>query len=389
MVKINSIRIQGYRPFKDMTATFQPLEVLVGANGSGKTSLFEFLKFLRDSLKDDIPSEIVGGSIGQRIFHAGGPDKFWWSLEIDLGLRRPLRYQGELLGPVGATKVVFERVISKPLDTEHGGTMFLNVQNGVGRLYDPEIKRIKHQDITLKRPNQLALGRMNNPAFSSLNTLREYIEDWRFFSSFKINNERLRQPVPIEQEPELKEDASNLSSVLHFLFSEHPAIFEELQTFLRLAVPGFKRLSVKARGGPGQVLAFWQETGQEKDELSLADLSDGVLRLVSWFVLCLHPSPPPLICIDEPDQGVHPRTLPILAGLFERASANTQLILATHASYFLLQFRLENIAVMRKEMGKAVYIKPETSKWLRNSLDEFGNQELEMLHRNDELERLI
>jgi predicted ATPase len=66
---LKSVTIQGYQPFGDFTARLGPLEVLVGANGSGKSSLFEFLKFLRDGVRSDIPSEIVPDSIGQRIIH--------------------------------------------------------------------------------------------------------------------------------------------------------------------------------------------------------------------------------------------------------------------------------------------------------------------------------
>ena len=92
------------------------------------------------------------------------------------------------------------------------------------------------------------------------------------------------------------------------------------------------------------MIAFW---GEEKieTELSLADLSDGTLRFIAWATLCVMPSPPTLICIDEPDQGVHPRTLPILAGLFEKASSKT----------------------------------------LLTNLQEFGTAELELMHRNDEM----
>ena len=100
------------------------------------------------------------------------------------------------------------------------------------------------------------------------------------------------------------------------------------------------------------------------------------------------PSPPTLICIDEPDQGVHPRTLPILAGLFEKASQKTQIILATHSSYFLSQFELTNIAVMKKESGKSVYINISNSQTLIDNLDDFGRDELEKMHQSDELEIL-
>lgn len=375
--RLSSIKIQGYRPFRDFFAPLGPIEVLVGANGSGKSSLFEFLRFLRDSLQQDIPPEIVPGSIGQQIFHKPGPERFSWDLEVDFGPELVVRYEGEILGPVGRLEVSFERVVTASPEVEPWS--FLEVRGGAGSL--------EGQQIALKRPNQLALSTATNPSFPMLYNLREYIESWRFYSAFQIAKDRIRQPVPVEQDPILHEDAGNLSALLHFLFTEHPDRFRELERHLQTTVPGFRGLTVKARGGPGQVLAFWQEEGIEGD-LSLADLSDGILRLLCWIALAVQPNPPALICIDEPDQGVHPRTLPLLGALFEKASDRTQILLATHASYFLLQFGLERIAVLRKEGGEAKFLKPAGSQALVDNLEDFGTEELEAMHRSDELEQL-
>jgi len=387
--RLNSVKILGYRPFRDFLASFNSLEILVGANGSGKSSLFEFLKFLRDSIYQDIPPEIIAGSIGQQIFHIPGPERFWWSIEINTGQPVPIRYQGELMGPVGRTHISFERVQSaKPFSPQYKTPyLFMNIRERQGVMQDPKSRKLRKQEIVLKRPNQLALSTVTNPAMVTLYNLREYIRDWRFYSSFNIANDKIRKSVPIEQEPVLHEDAGNLSSVLHYLMTEHSMLFDELQQHLRSAIPGFEGLVVKARGGPGEVIAFWREEGIDSD-LSLADLSDGILRLICWTVLCVQPNPPSLICIDEPDQGVHPRTLPILAGLFEKACDRTQILLATHASYFLMQFDISRIAVMRKEHGEAKFIKPRDSRALNENLEDFGPEEIEIMHRSDELEQL-
>jgi len=391
---IHSLKLQGYRPFGDFTTRLSELEVVVGANGAGKSSLLEFLKFLRNAVHQDIPPEIVEGSAGQQIFHRPGPDRFRWSIEIELlqprhftppgeatdWFPRIILYQGEVLGPVGRVRVLWEQVL--PTHDK----VFMRVQDGEGFAQDPETGNLR-QELYLRRPNQLALSVMTNPSLTTLYYLREFIANWRFYSAFNINNVRIRKPVPVEQEPVLQEDGSNLSAVLFNLMTEHPVVFDALKTCLRSAVPGFRNLTVKARGGPGEVIAFWQEQGVD-DELSLADLSDGILRFLCWVTLCLTPNPPTLICIDEPDQGVHPRTLPILAGLFEKASVRTQLLLATHASYFLTQFDISRIAVMRKVDGESQYLKPGDSEALRANLADFGVAELEAMHRSDELEIL-
>jgi len=397
-MRLLSIDIKGYRPFKEFKANFESLEVIVGANGAGKSSLFEFLKFLRDGMYREIPTEIIEGSIGQQIFHLPGLEKFTWNLEIDTNTIDTNRdvsmlYQGELVGPVGKTQITYEKVVSsKPFSDQYKNPyIFMDIQGNQGRVQDSEIGRFQNtiieQDIQSKR-NQLALGTITNPRLQLLFGLREYIQTWRFYSSFNIANHKIRKSVVIEQEPILYEDAGNLSSVLFYLQTEHQEIFNELQLLLRLMIPGFKNLMVKARGGPGDIIAFWQEKGVD-ESISLANLSDGILRLICWICLCLHPHPPRLICIDEPDQGVHPRTLSILAGLFEKASERTQILLATHSSYFLSQFDLSKIAVIRKEQGEAKFIKPSNFKVLTDILEDFGADEIEKLHRSDELEQLI
>jgi predicted ATPase len=378
--RLLSIAIKGYRPFRDFSAALGPLEVLVGANGAGKSSLFEFLRFLRDGMIQDIPPEIVAGGIGQQVFHRPGPDRFEWTIGVSLRDGFLASYAGELLGPLGHVRVV-EEVSNVDLRVP-----LLSVYDRHGEIQDPATPA-GPQEIALRRPTQLALGTITNPMFATLYDLRESIAGWRFYSSFQVSTDKIRQPVPVEQEPVLLEDAGNLSALLHFLLTEHPDIFDELQQHLRSMVPGFRGLAVKARGGPGQVLGFWREEGVES-ELSLSDLSDGTLRLLCWTALCLQPNPPSLVCIDEPDQGVHPRTLPVLAGLFEKAADRTQILLATHASYFLVQFGLDRIAVLRKEAGGARFIKPSSVVALTESLEEFGPDEIEVMHRSNELERL-
>lgn len=386
---IRSLKIGGYRPFGDFMTKLSELEIIVGANGAGKSSLFEFLKFLRDAILQDIPPEIVSGSIGQQIFHQPGADKFWWSVEIDMSQPVTLYYQGEVLGPIGHTHVSFERVqTSKELSPEHTQPyLFLDIHERKGLIQEPGSGKIVHQELNLRRPNQLALSIMTNPSLPTLYHLREFIANWRFYSAFNINTSRIRKSIPTEQEPVLHEDGGNLSAVLFFLITEHPLVFDELKHHLKSAIPGFRNLTVKARGGPGEVIAFWEEEGVTGD-LSLADLSDGTLRFLCWATLCLMPDPPTLICIDEPDQGVHPRTLPVLAGLFEKASLRTQIFLATHASYFLTLFDISRVAIMKKVNGESHYLKPTDSQILRANLDDFGVAELEAMHRSDELEAL-
>lgn len=374
--RLTSINIKGFRAFRDFTAELGALEVLVGANGSGKSSLFEFLKFLRDATDREIPPEIIEGAYGRQVFYKPGPDEISWKINNISSGTILINYEGIVFGPIGNIGIENEGV-------------GINLDGDDGQYFG---RRPHSFSETFKKKRLL-----DTSNFRAIRPVRDqdYIEKfdqfiynvskWRFYNTVTLASEKIRRPVVIEQDPVLKEDCSNLSSVLHQLMTEYPETFNELQSYVRMVIPGFESLTVKARGGPGEVIAFWREKGVDAD-LTLTDLSDGILRLLCWMVLCLHPKPPALICIDEPDQGVHPRTLSLLAGLLQKASERTQILVATHSSYFLTQFDLANIAVMKKVNGEAVFTKPINSTVIKSLLADFGTDELGYLHWSDQLE---
>ena len=385
-----AIRIRGYRPFRDVLFRFNRLEVIIGANGSGKSSLFSFLKFLKDSCCREIPMEIIPGAVGQKIFHKPGPDKFFWNAQIDFQNRVPVFYQGEVERKGGKPNVIFERILTKkPLDeSTQGGFTFLDFKDGKGLVRDPEDKEYLRKEWDLKKPNQLGLGAITDAGLQMLFNLREYVRGWRFYHGSTLRIQKIRRPSPPAKEPILDEDGGNLSAVLHLLKDDHPEAFEDLRSLIQFAIPGFKSLTVKEQGGFGEVMAFWREEGVET-ELSFADLADGILRFIAWAPLCVTPLPPTLICLDDPAQGLHPRTLPVLAGLFEKAAERTQVLLTTHASYFLTQFDLENVSIIKKTSGGSTYVNVRNSQALLNQLQKVEVEEMESMYRADELEAMF
>jgi len=382
---IETIEISGYRPFDQFQAGPRDLTVIIGANASGKSSLFDFLRFVSFAASNPLPPEIDPLSVGKTLFHIGGPERIDMALVIDHGQRKPLRYEVEIHGPVGTPKIVRERLATtEPLTKgERAPFIFLDFRGGRGVVRDQVERKLKRPEWTVQ-PNELALRRALDPTLVTLSKFQSFLSSWRFYSGFDVSG-ALRRPVPTEPEPTLAEDGSNLSAVLFSLMTEHVDAWQELETHLRSAIPGFTSLKVKASGGPGTVIGVWREQGVE-GELNFADLSDGTLRLLCLATLCLAPSIPPLVCIDEPELGLHPRVLPMLAGLLRLASARSQVLVATHSPYLLAQFSLDEIAVMRKENGRAVFIRPGTSAALRREVEELGGEALAQLHISDELE---
>ncbi len=383
------IEIDGYRPFRGFSAEPGDLTVIIGANATGKSSLFDFLRFIRSAATNPLPPEIDERAAGKALFHAGRPERITFKLTVDLGARIPVEYEAEVLGPVGAPKVARERLATKePLRRDEVRPfIFLDFKGGQGVVHRPRERKLLRPEWTVK-PNELALRRALDPTLITLSRVQALLSSWRFFSGFDVSsNAAVRRPVPTEPEPVLMEDGSNLSAMLMWLNRKHQTVWEELESHLSSAVPGFRALNVEPRGGPGTVIGVWSEAGVA-GELTLADLSDGTLRLLCWAVLCLSPRLPPLLCIDEPELGLHPRVLPVLAGLLRLASARAQVLVATHSPYFLSHFPLEEIAVMRKEDGAARFVRPSTSTALREMVQDIGGEAITRLHLSDELETL-
>lgn len=389
--QLSRLQVSGYRALDQFDAQLEPLTVTIGANAAGKSSLFDLLAFISFAAANPLPPELDPRSVGKTLFHAGGPEAIELGLNVARGSMRPLRYHVKLSGPVGQPRVVSERLVSLHTNAE-GRTSeafpFLDFANGKGRLQSVlQVRGAAPQpEPWTLPPNELALRRALDPTFTTLNEFREYVSHWKFYAGFDVGmTAAIRRPVFTEPEPVLKEDGSNLSAVLFHLMTEHPEQWGELETHLRSAIPSFQSLNVKPRGGPGTVMAVWREEGV-KGELTLADLSDGTLKFLCWATLCLSPRKPSLICIDEPELGLHPRVLPVLAGLLRQAATETQFLITTHSPYFLSHFSLEEIAVMKKVEGRAVFARPASNEALRREIEELGSGELIRLHINDELE---
>ncbi len=382
---LRRLDIQGYRPFRTFSASFRGLTVIIGANASGKSSLFDFIRFLAFAAQNPLPVEIDPGSAGRTLFHAGGPEQIKYELDVDLDLRRPLTYAVTIQGPVGQPKITNEELCSRSEDFGwRQPFQYIRRDKSANFIFNRK-ERFK------PRPwdgpaNELYLRRILDPSFVTAARFRSYVAAWRVYSGFDVSaTSATRRPAIVQPDAVLTHDGGNVSAVLFSLMTEHQESWQELETHLRVAIPGFQALTVKARGGPGTVMALFREAGVSH-ELPLADLSDGSLRFLCWATLCLAPNPPPLICIDEPELGLHPRALPVLAGLIRQASAKCQILCATQSPYLLSQFSLDQIAVMRKEDGQPIFVRPASSAALREEIDELGDQALLQLYLSGELE---
>lgn len=300
-ILFHSIQLNNFLSFgeKSRAIELKALNIIIGANGSGKSNLLEAFELLRNA-----PEQIV-----KPIRQGGGVNNFLWKGAKDtpiayLGLSLSYKENDHLEYKLRFTEEWFR---FKLLDEVIGGVTWNSSewsleQSILSLLRDPK----QYPEITY-------LAKV----FSQITLYR----DWTF-GRHAIPRHPQKTDLPNYT---LEPDASNLGLVLN-RFSGEPAVKRRVIKALRDLYPSIEDYFVLIEGGTVQV--FFLE-GDFK--IPATRLSDGTLRYLCLLAILCNPTPPPLICIEEPELGLHPDVLPTLAELLKEASERTQLIITTHS----------------------------------------------------------
>jgi len=343
-----------------------PLNVLIGPNGSGKSNLIEAISLLRAAPTDLAAPIREGGGLREWLWK-GLPSTSVAQIHTTVwypdGIM-PLRYR-IALATAGQRMEVVDEAIENERPSKQGETdsyFYYRYQNGHPAL---NVKTMEDEDGgELGKRVKRSLRREDlNPEQSVLSQRRDpdrypevtYVADrfgriqvYREWNLGRKTPPRLPQPADLPGDF-LLESAANLGLVLNDL--EHRGTIKEaLLEHLSRFYDAVEDLTTKIQGGTVQI--FFHERGLQ-DPIPATRLSDGTLRYLSLLAILCHPSPPPLVCIEEPELGLHPDILPTIAELLLDASTRTQLIVTTHSD--VLVSALSNVpeAVLVCERGES------------------------------------
>jgi predicted ATPase len=350
---IEAIEISGYGPFSRFTAPLLPLTLIVGENGSGKSSLFDALRLLSHVVENPIPPGIDPWRPPDQLFHIGGPKQIELAVTVTRGSAAPLRYELTIEGFASTPRVARERLATMQIagDCEESPFVFLDFHDGKGRIQDA---RVPMHELSVPL-TELALRRARDPALVTLSQFRDFVGSWRFHRPFDVSpSSAMRKPSRTCDDPIFAEDGSNLAAVQAWLELEHPKIWDELNEQMREAVPGFASLEPRPDDADRMATVFYRERGLDAP-LTLHTMSTGTLNVLGLLTLAAAPSPAPVICFDEPEIHLHPRALPVLATALKRAAARCQVLVATHSRALLEEFGIQDVAGMRKDYGRATF----------------------------------
>lgn len=329
---LKSLKLTNFLSFGESAQVLdlRPLNVVIGPNGSGKSNLVEAIELLRATPKDMLTPIRDGGGVRDWLWK--GAPKSSPAATINAVLDHPkgqtdLRYILSFTEVAQRFEILDERVENAQPDLGHDKPYFYyRFENGHGVLnVKGKERRLQHEDIELtssilaqrKDPDQYPELTYLGNSFGKIRLYRE----WSFG---RYTTPRLPQKADLPNDL-LEPDASNLGLVLNRLRRD-PAVKKKLLGALRALYDGIDDFDVQIEGGTVQV--FFQEG---RYIVPATRLSDGTLRYLCLLAILCQPSPPPLVCIEEPELGLHPDVLPTLASLLKDAAERTQLIVTTHS----------------------------------------------------------
>ena len=352
------------------------LNVLIGANGSGKSNLIEAIGLLQAAPKDLTGPIREGGGVRDWIWK-GQKKAPHASIEAVIENPKgavPLRYHLAFTEIGQRFELSDERVENEQPEEGHEKPYFyFRYEQGrpVINLRDGGHRSLQRAEID---PEQSILAQRKDPdQFPELTYLGEIfsrIRIYREWSFGRYTAPRLPQKADLPNNL-LEEDARNLGLALNRLRSK-PEVKKQLLEGLRKLYEGIDDFDVIIEGGTVQI--FFAEGDIP---IPATRLSDGTLRYLCLLAILCHPDPPPLVCIEEPELGLHPDILPTIADLLRDASGRTQLIVTTHSDVLVDAFTEEpdSVVVCEKHDGQTEMRRLDTGR-LRDWLDKYSLGEL-------------
>lgn len=350
------------------------LNVLIGANGSGKSNLIEAISLLQAMPKDLTKVIRSGGGVEAWLWK--GEQNTTASLEAIVENsqgRQLLRHIVEFRASNNIIEIVKE-LIEKELFEHAGLFSFFNAEScyEYKGLQTAVINQALKSERLLHLNNiescQSILAQRQDPdAYPEMAYLGDYYEKIRLYREWQFGRSSLSRTPQRADLPNdfLEENISNLALILNSLRQNREAK-RKLLDALKLFYEDIEDFDIRVQGGYVEI--FFQESNFNAP-IPATRLSDGTLRYLSLLAILLHPNPPPLICIEEPELGLHPDILPSLTDLLKEAAQKTQVIITTHSADLIddLTDMPEAVLVFDKVQGSTTVNrldKNELSEWL-------------------------
>ena len=341
---LKKLTLKGFKSIESLTDfELRPLNVLIGANGSGKTNFVDFFRLLRAMADESLQKFVTehGGADG--FFYLGPKHTPQITARLDFG-QNTYEFQ---LSPTASGQMMIDHETT--LVQEGAAKIF-----GGGRL-ESDLRYLP-QDVPL---------------------LYAAVPNWTVYHFHDTSLlAGMRREQSVRDRAALRHDASNIAAFLLKLREEHKGSYDLVRDTVRMIAPFFDDfiLEPETKGQEEKVRLEWRQKGSDYP-FQAYQLSDGTIRFICLVTALLQPHLPATIVIDEPELGLHPFAIGLLANLLQSASERTQVIVSTQSPALLDLFKPEDVIVVNRQAGHSTFDRPNQDE-LREWLAEYSMAEL-------------
>ena len=343
---LDQIEINGFKSIREMDLDLRPLNVLIGANGAGKTNFISAFELLNQIVEGNL--QLFVGKLGgaDALLHFGQKTTSEIVIRLTFGRNG---YEATLI-PSASGSLIFA----------DEGCWF----HGPG-FPEPYYVSLGSGHKETRLSEEARQKRVVNYVLRSLRSWKVY----HFHDTSE--SARIKQPGDIGDNAILRPDASNLAAFLYLLHAKHWENYDRIIKTVRLAAPFFDDFVLRPSPfNSSKVELEWREKGSDA-YFNAHSLSDGTLRFICLATLLLQPTLPSTILVDEPELGLHPYAITLLASLLQSAATKTQVIASTQSVPLVNQFSPEDIIVVDREEGQSVFKRLKTQE-MAGWLEEYG-----------------
>ena len=337
--RLKKIKISGYKSIKKLEIELKSLNIIIGSNGVGKSNFISFFKFMKKILDQDLQFYVA---------EQGGANKFLYfgrkvTDKIELVLYFPPNAYGAILVPDATDSLIFKKEESQYRATDMGYT-FSPTTHKLAQAGDKESK--------------LGTG------YNIEKYITKYIYDWKVYHFHDTSNSaKVKQNCKINDCEILSPDGANLSAFLYCVKKNNPQSYKIIVKTIQRVAPFFQDFILEPEvHNKDSIKLKWKHKGTD-EYFDANDLSDGTLRFMLLTTLLLQPNLPTIILLDEPELGLHPFALKILASMFRKVSKKTQIIASTQSVTLADEFDLEDLIVVDRVDNQSVFKRLNTEEY--------------------------
>src|SRR5208283_3969667 len=330
MRALEKLTIRNFKSIREQTLALGKLNVFIGGNGAGKSNLIEGFRFLR---------EIVNQNLASYTGIKGGADTLlYFGRKISLGMSFSLRFSD---GNASNTYSV------ELLGTEDDGFIIAKET----AFHQEKGKYTQHPLSTSSKESKLKSD-------DSV-TARQVVTDLDSYRVYHFHDTSdtaaVKGTADVEDNRYLRPQAENLAAFLYWMQQKQPVHFANIQDTLRQIAPFFEEFRLApSKLNESKIRLEWKEKGSDA-YFNASSLSDGTLRFLCLATLLLQPELPKVVLLDEPELGLHPAAITLLADLLSSAATRTQVIAATQSVTLVNQFEPESVWAVDREDAQSVF----------------------------------